>query len=64
MPCSLDGLGKHALVLCAGPGGGSGQDLPAVGYKTAQKRHVLVIDDGDIINGKVADFPSASAKPS
>lgn len=64
MPCPLDGLGKHALILRTGPGGRAGQNLPAIGYKTAQKRDVLVIDNCDLIDCKITDFPSASAKPS
>ena len=56
MTRTLDSDGELTLMLCAGAGDSSGEDLRTLGDILSQTGYVLVIDLVDVICAELADF--------
>ena len=53
---ALDGLGELTLMMSAGTGSATRQDLAAFGQETAKLRSVLIIDRLALINAELANL--------
>ena len=58
---SLDSLGEHPLVTCAGAGDPAGQNFSLLRNEPAQSLDVLIIDNGDLFHAEHTNLPLGEA---
>lgn len=61
LTCALDGDGQLTLMLCAGTGGTTGQNLAALGNVAAQLGSVLIVNLLDLVHAEGTDLSALTS---